>query len=101
MKRRAVRFCGGLVILAFVVGVAEAAKESAKVRNDESLRRGEARVTLEPSMFTDPRVREAYRIAKEIPWVLDSIYCYCKCEESPAFRHKSLLSCYVDNHAAM
>jgi hypothetical protein len=70
-------------------------------QKDESLRRGEVRATLDPRMFSDPRVREAYRVAKEIPWVLDSIYCYCKCEESPAFRHKSLLSCYVDNHAAM
>jgi hypothetical protein len=39
-------------------------------------------------------------VAREIPWVLDSIYCYCFCEESPAFRHKSLLSCYTDDHAA-
>jgi hypothetical protein len=67
---------------------------------DESLRRGETENTLEPSMFRHPTVREAYQVAREIPWVLDSIYCYCFCEENPAFMHKSLLSCYVDNHAA-
>ena len=72
-----------------------------KDKGDQSLRRGETRITLNPNLFKDPTVREAYRIAKEIPWVLDSIYCYCKCEESSAFRHKSLLSCYVDNHASM
>jgi hypothetical protein len=73
----------------------------AKTAKDESLRKGETRATLDPAQFSDPRVKKAYRIAKEIPWVLDSIYCFCMCEESPAFRHKSLLSCYVDNHASM
>ena len=72
-----------------------------KIEMDQFLRRGETRATLDPNLFKDPTVRDAYRIAKEIPWVLDSIYCFCYCEESPAFRHKSLLSCYVDNHAAM
>jgi hypothetical protein len=87
--------------LMLFTGGAESAQNRASLQKDESLRRGESRVTLDPGMFSDQGVRKAYRIAKEIPWVLDSIYCYCKCEESPAFRHKSLLSCYVDNHAAM
>jgi len=67
----------------------------------ESLRRGETRQTLSPEFFKDPYVKRAYQVAKEIPWVLDSIYCYCYCEESPVFRHKSLLSCYVDEHASL
>ncbi len=72
-----------------------------KPMKDESLRRGETRATFNPDMFSDPRIKKTYQVAKEIPWVLDSIYCYCMCEESPVFKHKSLLSCYVDNHAAM
>jgi hypothetical protein len=68
-------------------------------KKDESLRRGETRATLDPNMFSDPATRQAYQIARDIPWVLDSIYCYCHCEESAG--HKSLLSCYVDTHAAM
>lgn len=72
-----------------------------KLSKDESLRRGETRATLNPALFNDPMVRKAYQAAKDIPWVLDSIYCYCMCEESPIFRHKSLLSCYMDNHAAL
>ena len=72
-----------------------------KVVKDESLRKGETRATVDPSVYKDARVKKAYQIAKEIPWVLDSIYCFCYCEESPAFKHKSLLSCYVDNHAAI
>jgi hypothetical protein len=72
-----------------------------KVVKDESLRKGETRVTLDPGQFNDARVKAAYKVAKEIPWVLDSIYCFCMCKESPTFRHKSLLSCYVDNHASV
>ncbi|MEE8483300.1 MAG: PCYCGC motif-containing (lipo)protein, partial [Nitrospinota bacterium] len=27
-------------------------------------------------------------------------YCYCRCKENPRFRHKTLLTCYTDEHAA-
>lgn len=80
-----------------LVGKAEA-KQTVK---DESLRKGEKRPTLDPRYFNNPKVRKAYQVARDIPWVLDSIYCYCYCKESPTFRHISLLSCYVDTHAAM
>lgn len=90
-----------LLLSLFVMTAAESAQKGASLQRDESLRKGETRATMDPVVFTDARVRKAYQVAKEIPWVLDSIYCYCRCEESPAFRHKSLLSCYVDNHAAM
>jgi hypothetical protein len=83
-----------------LTSAAQAAPVSIPVKKDESLRRGETRATLDPRTFSDPKVRKAYQIAKDIPWVLDSIYCYCRCEESPVFRHKSLLSCYVDRHAS-
>ena len=88
----------GLLLFITLGGPAQSAPSAAR---DDSLRRGETRTTLDPGLFGDPGVKRAYEIAREIPWVLDSIYCYCRCEESPAFRHKSLLSCYVDNHAAM
>lgn len=67
---------------------------------DFSLRRGETKKTVSPERYLDPIIRKAYMVARDIPWVVDSIYCYCFCEESPAFRHKSLLSCYTDDHAA-
>lgn len=57
----------------------------------------ETRPTLPPEMFSG-RVREAYAIARDIPEVLDKLYCYCRCREN--FGHKNLLSCYVDNHAS-
>lgn len=61
-----------------------------------SLRGGEVRPTLSPVYFMGKTAR-AYKIAMEIPEVIDSLYCYCRCKEN--FGHKSLLTCYVDDHA--
>ncbi len=91
---------GVLIVVCLMAFAVEGAQQKA-VQKDESLRKGETRATLDPNIFNDPRIRKAYQVAKDIPWVIDSIYCYCFCQESPAFRHKSLLSCFVDNHAAM
>lgn len=62
----------------------------------ESLRGGETRPTLDPARFTGLSA-EAYQAAREIPEVIDSLYCYCDCEKH--FGHKSLLTCFVDEHA--
>ena len=78
--------------------VSAAAPQERPIAKSESLRRGETRATLDPNLFKDARVKSAYQVAREVPWLLDSIMCYCFCEES--FHHKSLLSCYVDDHAA-
>ncbi len=59
----------------------------------------ETRPLVPPSMYQG-RVAEAYRIAEEIPGVIDQLYCYCKCKENPMFLHKTLLTCYTDNHAS-
>jgi len=90
-----------LIIAALIFSASSDAFAQKPVK-DESLRRGETRQTLDPNIFFDnAKIKKAYQVAKQIPWVLDSIYCYCYCEESPTFKHKSLLSCYVDSHAAM
>ncbi len=101
MKVQTLRFIAPVLLVSLLVVAGEGAMKDPHVKRDESLRRGEARATLDPNLFNDPEVRRAYQAAKEIPWVLDSIYCYCRCAESPVFRHKSLLSCYVDTHASM
>ncbi|MCR4287892.1 MAG: PCYCGC domain-containing protein [Deltaproteobacteria bacterium] len=77
------------------------ALSSCKVAGDkamtaESIRGGEARETMSPLYFTGA-VRDAYQIAKEIPAVLDGLHCYCECKKDHG--HKSLLTCYVDEHA--
>ncbi|HEX8069291.1 MAG TPA: CYCXC family (seleno)protein [Pyrinomonadaceae bacterium] len=53
--------------------------------------------TLRPEQFTG-MTREAYRVAGEIPQTLAQLPCYCHCDQS--FGHKSLQSCFVDDHAA-
>jgi hypothetical protein len=60
------------------------------------LRGGETRETLSPYYFNG-QVARAYEIAREIPEVIDSLYCYCDCKKHMG--HKSLLTCYVDQHA--
>jgi len=94
-----------VLIVVLFVGVGLQLKSTSKETSDlaplidNSLRRGEMRPTLPPSMFSDPLIAEAYQLAKDIPHVLDSLICYCLCDRPP-FNHKSLLSCYVDEHGA-
>jgi Protein of unknown function with PCYCGC motif len=63
----------------------------------ENINLQENRPTLSPARFSG-KIRRAYEIAREIPEVLDQLYCYCHCREN--FGHKNLLSCYVDTHAS-
>jgi hypothetical protein len=59
--------------------------------------RRETRPTLDPALFVG-KAALAHRVAREIPDVLDQLYCYCYCDKH--LGHKSLLSCYTDGHAA-
>lgn len=99
MGKKSLRFFIVALVLLLSAITTEYAQGNTSIKKDESLRRGEIRATLNPGLFMDARVKSAYQLAKDIPSILDSIYCYCFCEGS--FKHKSLLSCYVDNHAAM
>lgn len=42
--------------------------------------------------------RNAYQAAREIPQTLAQIPCYCHCDQS--LGHKSLHSCFEDDHAS-
>jgi hypothetical protein len=53
--------------------------------------------TLSPALFYGKQ-REGYQVAKEIPRTLAQLPCYCHCDRG--FGHKSLHSCFVDDHAA-
>lgn len=63
---------------------------------EENIKGGETRATLSPALYTGKTAR-SYEVAKEIPDILDGLYCYCDCKKHKG--HKSLLTCYVDNHA--
>ena len=53
--------------------------------------------TVSPDRFTEPQVKRAYAIAKKMPAVLAQQPCYCWCSR---MGHRSLLSCYQDEHAS-
>jgi hypothetical protein len=59
--------------------------------------RRETRPTLDPARFVG-KAALTHKIARDIPDVLDQLYCYCECDKHAG--HKSLLSCYTDGHAA-
>jgi hypothetical protein len=44
------------------------------------------------------KTREAYKAVKAIPRTIAQLPCYCHCDEG--FGHKSLYSCFEDDHAA-
>ncbi len=63
----------------------------------------ERRPTLDPAQFAksgEPGVQEGYEFARKYPETLDKIHCFCECAESPMFRHKTLLTCFTNTHAA-
>jgi hypothetical protein len=92
---------GSLVGLAFgwraETPVARAADASRSAMPVAETARRETRPTLDPALFVG-KAAAAHRAAREIPDVLDQLYCYCRCDKH--LGHKSLLSCYTDGHAA-
>lgn len=59
--------------------------------------RSDASAVLDPSQFDRAEVRRAYRIATEIPEVLNKLYCWCGCENRGV--HRSNLGCFEDEMA--
>ncbi len=57
----------------------------------------ETRPVLSSALFTG-KVAQAYRIAAEIPKVLDSQFCYCYCKQEK--KHKTLLTCFTNKHGS-
>ena len=53
--------------------------------------------TLAPEKFPG-KIRDAYQAAKDIPETLAQLPCYCHCDRGMG--HKSLHSCFEDDHAA-
>lgn len=51
---------------------------------------------LSPALFTG-EAGKAYRIAQEVPELLERMPCYCGCYVNPG--HRNNLDCYTDRHA--
>jgi hypothetical protein len=101
-KRRTNRYLwiGGVILAAIILFVLSGHMPfigmGGRKGKSFSVQGGETRPVLDPSLFTG-KAREAYAAAKKYPDVMDQVFCYCKCEEPPV-NHKSLLSCFTDNH---
>jgi Protein of unknown function with PCYCGC motif len=52
---------------------------------------------LNPLMFVGT-AREAYIVARQNPWLLAQLWCYCGCDRTNG--HRCLLDCYRDYHGA-
>ena len=53
--------------------------------------------TLPAAQFVG-KTRAAYEVAKKIPETLAQLPCYCECDRG--FGHKSLHTCFMDDHAS-
>ena len=69
---------------------------TANISSPASLKGGETKAVLSPARFVG-KTASAYQVAKDNPDLLDHMYCYCYCAKT--IGHKSLLSCFTDNHA--
>lgn len=121
MKKNWLLILGGVLLIAAVVMVIYAARtrtpppeEPAKADNhghshgDFDPKRVPAhfetapsKASLGPTLPADQfkgQTREAYRVVKEIPQTIAQLPCYCHCDRGNG--HKSLYSCYEDDHAA-
>lgn len=54
---------------------------------------------LDPALFEGEAVRSAYTAAHEEPELLAQLPCYCYCDRGMG--HKSLHSCFEDQHASV
>jgi hypothetical protein len=60
--------------------------------------RGALPLTMEPALFPDPVVQNAYAVAAKIKKTLYQQPCYCHCDRSQG--HGSLLDCFASKHGA-
>src|SRR5258708_11307487 len=60
--------------------------------------KGELPATMNPDLFTDPVVQNAYAVAARIKKALYQQPCYCHCDRSQG--HKSLLDCFASKHGS-
>jgi Protein of unknown function with PCYCGC motif len=103
------------ILFAFALGLALVPQQSAsttpqdaslpQIVADESVPayhaqapRGELPSTMDPELFTDPVVQNAYVVAAKTKKILYQQPCYCHCDRSQG--HKSLLDCFASKHGS-
>ena len=116
MRRNGIsKFLGPAALLGFALGLAlvpqQAASSSLQGANpaqspaEEAVPayhaqapKGELPETMNPGLFTDPVVQNAYAVAAKIKKTLYQQPCYCHCDRSQG--HKSLLDCFASKHGS-
>jgi len=58
-----------------------------------------AKVLPAADFVEHPDVARVYALAKEVPEILDGIYCHCDCSKHS--HHRSLLTCFESDHGSM
>jgi hypothetical protein len=76
---------------------AEPARADVPAHFENAPPRESLKPTLNAATFTG-KARQAYQIAGEIPETLAQLPCYCHCDRGMG--HKSLHSCFEDDHAS-
>jgi hypothetical protein len=89
-----------LVATAVVISLNRPSPVSGKAPVIAPTGRSDASAVLDPTSFSDDQQRHAYMAAREIPAVLNQLYCWCHCRESTIFHHRSLLECFESDHAS-
>ena len=96
-KKRISSIALGLLVCLIVGGVYVGTKPKAQPVAPATGILIETRPIMSDAVFTG-RVAKAYRIAAEIPKVIDSLFCYCYCKKNHG--HKTLLTCYTNKHGS-
>ena len=101
-KRRGLRVASLVIALVLTGGAWMYTTNSSRSLNHEpkaasAYVRRETKIPLSPALFVG-KIETAYQVAHDMPEVLDQLYCYCECDKHSG--HRSLLSCYTDQHAA-
>lgn len=88
----------GAAVLAILLLLAVPRRGSASQHPDP--RPGVAADSVVPAALVPnyPGARDAYAVARQIPQVLDGLYCHCDC--SKHLGHRSLLTCFTGEHAS-
>jgi Protein of unknown function with PCYCGC motif len=116
MRRNGIsKFLGAAALLGFALGLVlvpqQAASQSSQDSNalptgpDEQVPafhkqapQGELPATMNPDLFTDAVVQNAYAVAAKIKKTLYQQPCFCHCDRSQG--HKSLLDCFASKHGS-
>jgi len=86
-----------LLVWAWVYTKGSSRSQNREPKASSGYVRRETKTPLAPALFVG-KTAMAYQVAQEIPDILDQLYCYCECDKHMG--HVTLLSCFVDSHAA-